>query len=428
MPTITGTVTDETLTADTSAVSDADGLGAFSYQWLRNGVAIGGATASIYTLDDTDAGAFIEVDVSYTDGQGTTESLTSAAVGPVADVNDAPGGAVSITGVVMEDQILTADTAAITDADGLGAFSYQWLRSTDGGATWSRIAGATAASYTLGDADVGTLIQVRVVYTDGQGSAEGLTSVSVGPVVNVNDAPAFDVNTLAIGQGQRQILSTANLAASDIDDAAGTLTFTVNGVTNGRFEHAGAPGVAIGSFMQADGSAGLIVFVHDGSAVAPSYAVTVSDGAASDGPLTASVSFTPSVVVLVPLEPSPVPTASVPSAAEPAPQPERAAVAVAPPVVRPALFSPGRIDPPDAQLNEFEPQAADFRRLIRPVATLSHFTPGPHIDPTLQLLAAAPANLEYLPTTPVDSSVRAAFPISRRRHATASMCCSSKCS
>ena len=44
------------------------------------------------------------------------------------------------------------------------------------------------------------------------------------------------------------------------------------------------------------------------------------------------------------------------------------------------------------------------------MATLNHFTPGPHIDPTLQLLAAAPANLEYLSSVPVDWSVRPAFP------------------
>ena len=51
-----------------------------------------------------------------------------------------------------------------------------------------------------------------------------------------------------------------------------------------------------------------------------------------------------------------------------------------------------------------------MRRLIQPVATLNTFVSGPYIDPTLQLLAAAPANLEYLPSVPVDWSVRPAFP------------------
>ena len=43
---ISGTPTeDQLLTADTSGIVDEDGLGAFSYQWYRDGVAIGGATS-----------------------------------------------------------------------------------------------------------------------------------------------------------------------------------------------------------------------------------------------------------------------------------------------------------------------------------------------------------------------------------------------
>ena len=72
-------------------------------------------------------------------------------------------------------------------------FSYQWARSADGGATWASIAGATASTLTLGSADVGTLIRVSVGYTDGQGTAESLTSAGVGPVGNVNDAPTGSV-------------------------------------------------------------------------------------------------------------------------------------------------------------------------------------------------------------------------------------------
>ena len=57
-----------------------------------------------------------------------------------------------------------------------------------------------------------------MAYTDGHGSAESLTSASVGPVANVNDAPVLAANSLSIGQGARLILSGANLSASDVDD------------------------------------------------------------------------------------------------------------------------------------------------------------------------------------------------------------------
>ncbi|HJW23819.1 MAG TPA: hypothetical protein VJ576_02885, partial [Rhodocyclaceae bacterium] len=83
---------------DTHAIADADGLGTFAYQWLRNGVAIAGATGSTYTLGDADVGHAISVRISYTDGQGWDESLTSAPTGPVAAVNQGSGGETPIGG------------------------------------------------------------------------------------------------------------------------------------------------------------------------------------------------------------------------------------------------------------------------------------------------------------------------------------------
>ena len=72
----------DTLTAQ-NTLADEDGLGALSYQWLRNGTEIGGANGTSYTLGGTDAGATISVRASYTDGQGTAESLASPTFGPV---------------------------------------------------------------------------------------------------------------------------------------------------------------------------------------------------------------------------------------------------------------------------------------------------------------------------------------------------------
>lgn len=73
----------QTLTANTSTVQDADGLGRFSYQWLRDGLVISEATQANYTLTAADIGKKISVTVSYIDGHGTAESLGSAATEPV---------------------------------------------------------------------------------------------------------------------------------------------------------------------------------------------------------------------------------------------------------------------------------------------------------------------------------------------------------
>ena len=84
-PTITGTAqVGETLTADTSGIADADGLGtaSFTYQWLADDTDIQDATGATYTLADADEGKAIKVRVSFTDDAGNAESLTSAAIAP----------------------------------------------------------------------------------------------------------------------------------------------------------------------------------------------------------------------------------------------------------------------------------------------------------------------------------------------------------
>ena len=91
MPTIGGTVqVDQTLTAVTKGITDADGLTnvLYSYQWIRTDggtdTDIAGEMNSTYTLVSADVGKAIKVKVSFTDDANNAESLTSAATGAVA--------------------------------------------------------------------------------------------------------------------------------------------------------------------------------------------------------------------------------------------------------------------------------------------------------------------------------------------------------
>ncbi len=90
-----------------------------------------------------------------------------------------PPASVTISGTVTEGETLTADISALRDADGLPAdaagYTYQWQRG-DGSGGFDDIAGATGQTYTLGDADVDQTVRVAVSYTDGQGTAETVTS------------------------------------------------------------------------------------------------------------------------------------------------------------------------------------------------------------------------------------------------------------
>ncbi len=90
-PSISGTAqVGETLTADTSAIADRNGLAATAlrYQWLADGVDIQGETDNTYILVASDVGKAIKVWVSFTDDAGNQESLTSAATAEVVPQSD----------------------------------------------------------------------------------------------------------------------------------------------------------------------------------------------------------------------------------------------------------------------------------------------------------------------------------------------------
>ena len=182
LPTISGTPqVEQRLTADTSGISDEDGLTnvSYAYQWLAGGSAISGATGSSYTLTSAQQGKTIQVRVTFTDDRNNSESLTSAATETVLSrPNRAAAGLPTISGTPQVEETLTADTSAISDGDGLDnvSYGYQWL------ASGAAISGATGSSYTLTSAEQGKTIQVRVDFTDDRNNSESLTSAATKAV------------------------------------------------------------------------------------------------------------------------------------------------------------------------------------------------------------------------------------------------------
>ena len=207
----------ETLTADTSAISDEDGVGTISYQWYRDGELITGEASSELALTQADVGSAISADISYVDGSGATETFQSASTAAVSNTNDVPTGAPVITGTFSQDRELSVDISSIADADGLGDFSYQWNR--DGAA----IEGATAATYTLSEADVGANISITVSYTDGYGAAESVVSAETADISKANDAPTGSlVISGTAAEGETLTLDTSSIA--DVD-GVGAFTY-----------------------------------------------------------------------------------------------------------------------------------------------------------------------------------------------------------
>jgi uncharacterized delta-60 repeat protein len=161
--------------------------------------------------------ANVQIDWTFDDGntglQGSGGALqaTGSTTVTIQATNDDPTGTVTISGIVEEDQILTASNT-LADADGLGAITYQWQR--DG----ADIIGATNTIYELTDADVGSTIMVVASYTDGQGTAESVTSAPTGAVANVNDQlTATNTNqTKGYTEGDSTVALDA-IVVSDID-------------------------------------------------------------------------------------------------------------------------------------------------------------------------------------------------------------------
>ena len=160
--------------------------GSYGYQWLRDGVAISGATGASYTLTTADRDAHVSVRITATNAFGQA-SVTSAPVGPVLwdpPVNTSPP---SVSGTTRRTHTLTA---AAGTWEGTGnTYRYQWQRETSG---WTAIAGATAAAYKLGKDDEGARVRVLVSATNADGTVELAsepTELPVSPFPPANVTP-----------------------------------------------------------------------------------------------------------------------------------------------------------------------------------------------------------------------------------------------
>ena len=246
VPVITGIVTeDETLTADPSGISDADGVGTFSYQWQRDGVDIAGATGATYTTTQADVGSAIGVVASYTDGQGTAESVSSAATAIVTNVNDAPS------------LLAISNSTVAENTDTGGGFSVGLLSTVDVDAndtfTYSVVGGADASVFTIGGAGLDELMlsdgllnfesQSNYAVTIRTSDAGGLTHDQslVISVSDVNEAPVMDTEgdtgggsnggngdasvSLSVNENQTDVV---RVSAED-EDLDATLIYSVSG-------------------------------------------------------------------------------------------------------------------------------------------------------------------------------------------------------
>lgn len=157
LPVIKNAITENsTLEAVTTAIKDNDGLGSYSYEWqvattgAANASWTGVGTAQTYTVATNLANQFLRLKVQYTDQQGTTETLYTAAkkiatqnltrTGSVSDDSLAGMSGKDILSGLAGDDILSGgagDDTLIGGADidvligGLGKDIFRYLSSSD---------------------------------------------------------------------------------------------------------------------------------------------------------------------------------------------------------------------------------------------------------------------------------------------------------
>ena len=302
VPTVTGTAqVGEVLTADTSGIADADGLGnaTFSYQWVRNDGStetdIQDATGSIYTLVDADEGQTIKVKVSFTDDAGNEETLTSTATGSVAArPNTSATGRPTISGTARVGDTLTADTTGIADADGLTnvSYSYQWV-ANDGSTDWY-IQDATGGTHALVDADEGKTVKVKVIFTDDAGNEETLTSAATATVAARPNSAATGALTIS---GMAQVGEELTANTSDIADT--------DGLTNVAYSYQwiANDGTSDTDITGATDSTYTLVVAEEGKTI--KVKVSFTDDAGNEETLTSSE--TSEVAAAAPTEPPGIP-------------------------------------------------------------------------------------------------------------------------
>ncbi len=168
-----------------------------TYQWLRNGAAIGGATASTYVATTADLDRSLSLRVTgklpgYTDGVSTSNSITvTIGAAPV------PTSLPTISGVAAARETLTATPGTWP---GSPTYAYQWF--VNGVA----VAKETKSAYVVRTRDAGLPVYVRVTATV-SGKQPGVAQSAALSVAKLSSDTSVSAAKKKITQRERAVLT-----------------------------------------------------------------------------------------------------------------------------------------------------------------------------------------------------------------------------
>jgi len=203
-PRLTGEAREEgALVVDTSLIADEDGVGTYSVIWQRSSTktdwqAYPNAVGEVLQLTQSHVGYSYRAVVSYTDRHGTKEMLLTSPSETVANVDDPVEGEVLLAGEAAEGSTLVANTARVSDEDGIASLTIGWESSEDG-RNWRAIETSGASRFDLTQSMVGKQVRARVSVVDSFGVETIIFSQATNTVKNVNNAPAGTIFVRRVG-------------------------------------------------------------------------------------------------------------------------------------------------------------------------------------------------------------------------------------
>jgi Ca2+-binding RTX toxin-like protein len=207
-----------TLTA-TNAFTDADGLTAavFSYQWQRLDGAVWtnvGVDSPQFTPTQAEVGHQLRVAVSYTDDQGTLETVTSAPTSIVGDFFNGTAAADTFAGTAGDDLVL--GNGGNDTLNGLGGSD-----TLDGGAGNDTLNGGAGNDVLIGGAGVDNII--------GDLGNDTITGGAGNDVINAGTGD--DVINYTVGDGADTVIG--DTGADELNITGTATSDTLNVVFNG---------------------------------------------------------------------------------------------------------------------------------------------------------------------------------------------------
>ena len=206
---------------------DGDAL-TYSYEWLRNGTLLAGASGPSLDLSVAghgDRGDTITVRVTASDGQTTSAPATASVV--VADAAPTASVAIDITSPTTNQVIRATATSSDADGDAL-TYTFTWRVNTFVRATTSGPNASSAFDLSIaGNGDKGQTVSVELVASDGT-LQSAMASASA---VVANSSPTVTVSLSDASPRSNDVLvATATAQDADSDPLTVTYTWSVNGV------------------------------------------------------------------------------------------------------------------------------------------------------------------------------------------------------